>query len=220
MKYIKKQYILLDLDGVISDPKEGITKSIDYALRSFGIVTESLDSLKRFIGPPLFDSFVQYYGFSSRQAEEAMRQYRVYFKEKGIYENYMYDGMGELLKNLYQAGKKLILATSKPTEFSSQIIERYGVLDYFEDICGSTMDNSRTSKGDVIRYAMGRNRITDPNEAIMVGDRKYDILGARENKMDCIAVLYGYGSREEVDACSPAYLVRDVNELNALLFHE
>jgi phosphoglycolate phosphatase len=214
-----KQFILFDLDGVISDPKEGITKSIDYALRFFGIVTEDIDSLKRFIGPPLFDSFMEYYGFSSGKAEEAMKQYRIYFKENGIFENYMYEGMADLLRKLYHAGKKLILATSKPTEFSRQIIERYGVLNYFADICGSTMDNSRTSKGDVIRYALERNEIRDPSQAIMVGDRKFDIVGAHENQVDCIAVTYGYGSLEEIYVCSPEWIARDILELEKVLLN-
>lgn len=215
---MEKQYVFFDLDGVISDPKEGITKSIDFALRSFGIETKDLDSLKRFIGPPLYDSFIDFYGFSPEKAEEAMRQYRVYFKEKGIFENYMYDGMRDLLEELYRTGVKLILATSKPTEFSRQIIERYGVLNCFEDICGSSMDNSRTSKGDVIRYALEKNRISDPSSVIMVGDRIYDVIGARENEIESIAVLYGYGSREEVEGCSPNYIARNIPELREILF--
>ena len=130
----------------------------------------------------------------------------------------MYDGMRDLLEELYRTGVKLILATSKPTEFSRQIIERYGVLNCFEDICGSSMDNSRTSKGDVIRYALEKNRISDPSSVIMVGDRIYDVIGARENEIESIAVLYGYGSREEVEGCSPNYIARNIPELREILF--
>ena len=120
------------------------------------------------------------------------------------------------MKHLYDSGKKLVLATSKPTEFSRDIIERYGILDCFYDVCGSTLDNSRTDKDAVIAYAMEKNHITDPADIIMVGDRKYDIIGARKNGIDCIAVTYGYGSLEEIRKSHPTYTVHSVEELDKL----
>ncbi len=193
------KYILLDLDGTITDPKEGITKSVQYALKSKGILVEDLDSLCRHIGPPLKTSFMDFYGFSESEAEELVKKYREYFRDTGIFENRVYEGMDELLRKLRTAGKKLITATSKPEVFAKRILEHFELDHYFDDICGASMDNSRIDKEDVIRYALEKNGIKDLSEVIMVGDREHDVIGAHKVGIASLGVLFGYGSRQELE---------------------
>ena len=191
-------YILIDLDGTITNPKEGITKSVQYALRAMNIYIEDLDSLTKHIGPPLRDGFMEHYGFNEEEAEKAVKKYREYYGEKGIYENKLYDGMEGLLTKLKQAGKYLIVATSKPEELAVKVLETFHLEHYFDDICGSTFDNSRVSKDAVIKYALEKNSITNTDRVVMIGDRKYDVLGAKMFNILSIGVLYGFGSEEEL----------------------
>ena len=189
------KYILFDLDGTLTDPKLGITKSVAYALKSYGIEVEDLDSLLKFIGPPLKDSFVKYYGFSEEQGVEAVERYREYFKPYGIYENKVYDGVENMLANLVKCGKKVILATSKPTVFANVILEHFNLKQYFTCVVGSELDGSRVKKGDVVAEALRQAGVTAKAVAFMVGDREHDIFGAKENEIDSVGVLYGYGDR-------------------------
>lgn len=191
-------YILIDLDGTLTNPKEGITKSVQYAMRSMNIFIDDLDSLTKHIGPPLRDGFVEYYGFTEEEAEQAVEKYREYYRDKGILENEVYDGMEGLLTRLKQAGKYLIVATSKPEELAIQILEYFHLDHYFDDICGATLDGSRDNKEAVIRYALEKNSVTDLDRVVMVGDRKFDILGAKAVGISSIGVLYGFGSEEEL----------------------
>ncbi len=214
---MKKEAIFFDLDGVISDSKEGITKSVDYAMQKFGVKASSPDEYLSFVGPPLMNQFQNVCGFDEKKAQKAVEYYREYYTKTGIFENSMYAGMDNVLKMLHQKGVKILLATSKPTEFARQIIDRYGILSYFDDVCGSSMDNSRTKKEDVISYAMEKNGLQNPDAILMVGDRKHDIIGARACKMDCVAVEYGYGSHEEFLEYHPRYMVSDMDELYRLL---
>ena len=172
-------YILMDLDGTITNPKEGITKSVQYALREMGIYIDDLDSLTKHIGPPLRNGFMEYYGFDKEKAERTIIKYREYYEAKGLYECKVYDGMERLLTRLKQAGKYLIVATSKPEKMAVRVLENFHLEHYFDDICGATYDASRESKEAVIKYAMEKNSITNADKLIMVGDRKYDIIGAR-----------------------------------------
>ena len=223
------QYILFDLDGTLTDPKEGITKSVAYALKSYGIGVEDLDSLCKFIGPPLKDSFVKFYGFSEEQGYEAVEKYREYFKPYGVYENKLYDGVDNLLAELKSCGKKIVLATSKPTVFAKVILEHFDLMKYFDVVCGSELDGSRVKKGDVVAYALEQaaemervsvaesTKVFDKSLAVMIGDREYDILGAKENGLDSIGVLYGYGDRAEHEAAGADYIVETVEELMSAL---
>ena len=211
------QYILFDLDGTLTDPKEGITKSVAYALEYYGIHVEDLDSLCKFIGPPLKDSFVNYYGFSDKQGEEAVEKYREYFRPYGVYENKVYDGVDKLLGNLVKCGKKVVLATSKPTVFANVILEHFDLAKYFTCAIGSELDGSRVKKGDVIAYALQQVGVSDKSQVVMIGDREHDILGAKENGIDCIGVLYGYGDRAEHEAAGANYIVETVEELGRFL---
>lgn len=206
-------FILMDLDGTITNPKEGITKSIQYALQAMNIFIDDLDSLTKHIGPPLRDGFMEYYGFSEEKAEAATAEYRKYYSEKGIYQNKVYDGIENLLIKLKQAGKYLIVATSKPENYAVRIL-KYCYLDhYFDDICGATFDKSRDDKESVIRYALERNSITDLDKVVMVGDRKYDILGAKAVGIASIGVLYGFGSRKELEEAGADYIAATVDEI-------
>lgn len=212
--------ILFDLDGTLTDPGEGITRSVAYALERFGIQVADRTALYPFIGPPLPDSFRKYYGFSDEQAAQAMTYYRDYFSEKGLFENTVYDGVDEMLQVLRQAGKTLIVATSKPEVFAKRILAHFGLRSYFTCIAGSHLDGTRCHKNEVIAYALGSCGITDTRGVVMVGDREYDMEGARQNGLDAIGVLYGYGSREELKCAGATHIVTSVEELQSLLLVE
>ena len=189
--------ILFDLDGTLTESGIGITRSVAYALKKRGIEETDQKKLDRFIGPPLIDMFQQLYGFTEEEAKQGVADFREYFSVKGIFENRVYDGVEEMLQALQKAGKTCVLATSKPEEYAVQIMERFGLAKYFAKICGATMDEKRTDKAEVIAYAMDE---IEKESAIMVGDREHDVLGATANGLPCIGVLYGYGSREELEA--------------------
>ena len=200
------QNILFDLDGTLTDPGMGITNSVIYALKKFKIDVEDRTSLYRFIGPPLKGSFEEFYGFSEEQSELAVQYYREYFKKQGMLENEVYDGIPELLKQLREKNKTLIVATSKPEPFTLEIIRHFQLLDYFNFVAGATMDDTRNKKSDIIRYALESCHITDKSTAVMIGDRKHDIIGAKENGLDSIGVLFGYGDYEELKAAGATYI--------------
>lgn len=207
------KYILFDLDGTLTDPKEGITKSVQYALKKFDIIVEDLDTLEKFIGPPLTTSLMEFYGFSEEKAVKGVQDYREYFKERGIFENKVYENIEDLLSKLKALGLVLIVATSKPTVFSEQIIEHFNLDKYFNEVVGSNLDGTRSKKGEVIKYIIDKYKISNLSEAVMIGDRKYDIIGAQENNIASIGVTYGYGSEEELKAAGATYIVNDIDEL-------
>lgn len=212
-KMKRYQYLLFDLDGTLTDSALGITNSVKYALEEFGIVVKDRGELLKFIGPPLVDSFMEYYGFSREKAAEAVAIYREYFQAKGIFENRVYDGVEEVLKELKDRGKTLILATSKPEVFTVRILEHFHLAEYFYFVAGATMDESRNKKDQVIAYALEQCKIADKSEALMIGDREHDILGAGANGIDSVGVLYGFGSREELEAAGADYIVETLEEL-------
>lgn len=190
--------ILFDLDGTLTDPGEGITNSVAYALRKYGIEVADRSELYKFIGPPLRDSFMKYYGFSEDEALKAIEYYREYFRDKGIFENRVYDGVEDMLRQLHALGKSIVLATSKPEEFAVRILEHFGLKKYFTVVAGASMDSSRSKKGDVIAYALSMCESLSKEATVMVGDREHDVIGAKENSLKSIGVLYGYGSEKEL----------------------
>ena len=212
---------MFDLDGTLTDPKEGITKSVRHALNHYGIQVDDLDNLTPFIGPPLTDSYKKYYGFSDEQAWEGVLVYREYFSERGWHENKEYPGIKEMLDALKAAGKVLLVATSKPEVFARKILEYFGMSGYFDFIGGADMGETRVRKADVIRYVLEQYGLDASPETlarcVMVGDREHDVLGARECGMECVGVLYGYGDRQEMDACRPAWIAETVKDLRDLL---
>lgn len=196
--------VLFDLDGTLTDPEEGITRSFQYALHHFGIEEKDPVKLRQVIGPPLLESFTKLFGFSQIDALLAIDVYREYFTQTGIYENRLYPGIEDMLKELQKAGKHLLVATSKPTVFANRILEHFNIRQYFTFVAGSELNGARTAKAEVIQWAL-ENSGTNPKKAVMVGDRKHDIIGAVETNVDTIAVLYGYGSREELKEAGALY---------------
>ena len=207
------KYLLFDLDGTLTDPGLGITNSVMYALKKFDIHVEDRTELYKFIGPPLRDSFETFYGFSSEKSELAVRYYREYYKEHGLYENEVYDGIPELLIQLKEQGKSLIVATSKPEAFSTTILKHFKLYDYFDFVAGATMDETRNKKADIIKYAMESCNISEKSSAIMIGDREHDIIGAKENGLDSIGVLFGYGSLDELQKAGATYIAEKPEDI-------
>lgn len=197
--------LLFDLDGTITDSGPGILNSVQYALKKMALPIPEIEQLYSFIGPPLKDSFMTSYQLDEAAANQAVAYYREYYVEKGMYENLVYDGIPELLKEMNEAGLKLYIATSKPEVFAKQILEHFDLMHYFEGIYGASLDNSRSSKGAVIRYAMKEGEIPIA-ASLMIGDREHDVLGAQENQLDCLGVLYGYGDRIELETAGALYL--------------
>lgn len=209
--------ILFDLDGTLTDSGIGITNSVRYALEKKGIEVNDRRELFRFIGPPLVDSFQMFYGFSPEKALETTHIYREYYAEKGIFENEVYDGIEELLKKLRQAGKRLIVATSKPEPFAVRILDHFGLSRYFEYIAGSNMDETRSSKSEVMAYALEACGVTDLSKAVMVGDREHDILGAKKTGTASLGVLYGYGSREELEKAGADHIAATPEDIYSIV---
>lgn len=207
------QYLLFDLDGTLTDPKEGITKCFQYALESFGIHEPDADKLTWVIGPPLAESFMEGYGFTPEQAQQGTAKYRERFTPIGWKENEVYPGIARTLRTLKEAGFVLATATSKPENMARQILEYFGLAEYFSFIGGASLDLSRSKKPDVIRYTLDGLEVKDCGEVLMVGDRKYDVEGAKEFGIPCLGVLYGYGSRQELLQAGAVALVEDTKEL-------
>ena len=190
--------ILFDLDGTLTDSGLGITKGVQYALGQLGYAVPPRESLFSFIGPPLHKSFQRHCGVDEAGAAEAVRQFRVYYNEMGgILENEVYPGVRELLRDLKAAGKRLVVATSKPQAAAEKVMRHFGLDEFVPEIIGGT-DDTRNTKGKVIAYAL-REYGVDPATAIMVGDREHDILGAAENNLPAIGITWGYGDRAELE---------------------
>ena len=211
------QTILFDLDGTLTNPALGITNSLAYALEKFNIEVTDKKELYRFIGPPLQDSFENFYHFSKEDSLKAVDFYRDYFRHKGLYENEVYQGIPDLLERLKAQGKKLLVATSKPEEFARQILKHFELFDYFDLVAGASMDGRRRLKGDVIAHALTSAQVSDLSATIMIGDREHDIIGAKKNGLDAIGVLYGFGNREELKKAGATYIATNVEELQGRL---
>ena len=211
------KYVFFDLDGTLTDPFEGITNSVAYSLNSYGISVSDRKELACFIGPPLYESFEKYYGFSKEEAIKAVEKYREYFSVTGLFENEVYLGAENLLKELNEKGLKVVLATSKPEVFAKRILDHFGLSGYFAEIVGSLLSGERVKKGDVINEAL--NRLDNPSKesVVMVGDRSHDIIGAKENGIISIGVLYGYGNREELTESGADYIVENIEKIKEIL---
>ena len=203
--------ILLDLDGTITNPYIGITNGVMYAYKHLGLEVPERESLRSFIGPPLIVEFTRR-GLPEEQAREAVRLYREYYGETGLFENELIPGTVELLSELKRRGKRVCLATSKPEQFSVRILERFGIAQYFDFIGAAAMDGSRDSKLAVIQYVLDSTG-AKPQECLMVGDRMHDIIGAHEAGMKCAAVLVGFGNREEFAEYKADYVAETLNDV-------
>ncbi len=215
MDYKYKSYdtFFFDLDGTLTDSSFGITNSVIYALKKYGMEETDRTKLYPFIGPPLAESFKKYYGFSKERCMEAVEYYREYYREKGIFENRVYEGIEDVLKELKKRGRTLAVATSKPEPFARKIIEHFGLAQYFDCVAGAKLDGGRGKKEEVIRYALDTCQITDKSKVLMVGDREYDVIGADAVGIDCLGILYGFGTREELLKAHADYIEETVEDI-------
>ncbi|QUS42274.1 HAD family hydrolase [Tardiphaga alba] len=207
--------IFFDLDGTLSDPKIGITGSIQYALGKLDIPVPTQDELTWCIGPPLRASFVSLLG-GEEHADRGVELYRERFGTVGLFENTLYDGIPAVLETLHASGRPLFVATSKPHVFADRIIDHFGLRSYFTRVFGSELDGTRVDKSDLLRYALNETD-TDPARAIMIGDRKHDVIGAANNGIAAIGALYGYGGRSELTEAGAKHLVAAPGEIPALI---
>ncbi|MBE6632596.1 MAG: HAD family hydrolase [Ruminococcaceae bacterium] len=213
----EKKIVLFDLDGTVTDSAPGICKCVAYALDKFGIKENDTEKLKRFIGPPLKFSFAEYYGIPEKDLDLAVKYYRDLYAPEGIFDNILYDGIKELIIKLKAQGKRVVLATAKPEIFAIQIIEKHGLKDYFDCISGASMDEKSAEKTEIINRAFEMLSESDRSRAVMVGDREYDIIAAKETGIESVGVLYGFGSREELEKSGADLIVETVAELGDTL---
>ncbi|MEK4912487.1 MULTISPECIES: HAD family hydrolase [Bacillus] len=204
---------LFDLDGTLTDPKEGIINAVLYVLEKMGIEEVNISELDSFIGPPMQQSFADRYNMNEIEVERAVFYFREYLKQSGLLENKVYDGIGALLHELKDAGNRLFVATSKPTVFAKQVIEHFQLTSFFEEIVGSNLDGTRIKKEEIIAHILQTNEELQKEEMVMIGDRKHDVIGANSNGIASIGVLYGYGNENELSDAGAIHIVKDVEEL-------
>nr|WP_297284343.1 HAD hydrolase-like protein [uncultured Agathobaculum sp.] len=211
------QYILFDLDGTLTDPREGITKSVQYALAKMGIEEPDLSALEHFIGPPLYDEFRRCYNFDDAQAKQAVAAYRERFSVHGWKENILFDGVPAMLQTLRDAGKTLAVASSKPTVFVEKILDLFEIAPYFDAVSGATLDGSISTKAQVVEQALALLSVEDHKSVVLVGDRMHDVEGAQLCSIDCVGVTFGFGGLRELQQAGAKHVVQDFSELIRLL---
>ncbi len=212
--------VAFDLDGTLTDPKRGLTSAFAYALGKIGVDFGNRESLVKFIGPPLRDSFQKEYNLSDEDADTALDKFREYFGVYGWWDNELYDGVHNLLSSLKEAGKTLVLATSKPDVHSSKILKLFDIGKYFDFAEGASFDSTREKKCDVLSYALSKvGIVTEEQKAgvIMVGDTVFDVEGARICGVDSVAVTYGYGSEDALKKEGATYIARSIEDIKQLL---
>ncbi|MDY2610123.1 MAG: HAD family hydrolase [Eubacteriales bacterium] len=214
-----KGSIFFDLDGTLTDPSEGICAAVRYALTQMEIPVPQEAVLRSFIGPPLQNSFEHVLGLSPHRATQALQLYRWYYGKQGLFENQVYDGIYPLLNALKTQGRRLVLATSKPEQFAVKILEHFSLLSYFDFLGCASIDDTRREKADVLRYALAQTNIC-ACDAVMIGDRCYDIQGANTVGMEAIGVLYGFGTRQELCKSGASALVSSPAQLLSMLCKE
>ena len=217
---MKYKYVLFDLDGTLTDPYMGITNSIFHSLKYYPhINAPEREVLKPFIGPPLYASYMKYFGMDKKTAEQAVEHYREYYRVKGKLENELYDGIKALLEELKSCGARVVMATSKPKVFACEIAEHFEIMQYFDYICGSTLDGSFIEKADIIAHVM-RECGFNNDDTVMIGDTVFDIEGAKANRIDSIAVRYGYGDIAALEKSGANAVLDSVKELRQYLLSE
>lgn len=214
------RHFLFDLDGTLTDSMPGITRCVQLALRHFGIEVGDLNVLRPFVGPPLRDSFREYYALTAEEAEEAVEIYGRRYNTEGLYENKVYEGIAEILETLKNGGARLSVATSKPTALAERILSHYGLRGYFGTVSGGEPEGPRALKAGVIECVLKDNEITDRSAALMIGDRKHDLLGAQSAGIDSAGVLWGYGGAEELETFHATHILREPAELSRFLFSQ
>ena len=213
----KYDTVFFDLDGTLTESGSGIMNGVVYALRSVGIEEDNKENLRSFIGPPLIQRFMELYGVDRRTAQKLQSTYRRYYTEKGVYENYVYEGVPAMLDRLRKAGKKLVITTSKPTVYVDIVLDRFDLRKYFDFIASADLEIGRSTKTQVLEYALSSLDITDRSSVVLVGDRMYDAEGARDVGIDCMGVLYGYGTRKELEEEGVSVIADTVARIGDLL---
>lgn len=196
--------LLFDLDGTLTDSTEGILKCLINAVEKMGF--EVPEDTNKFLGPPIRQSFAEFIGMNEEQIDEAVRIFRERYSTVGLFENRVYEGIPEMLERLKKAGKRLMVATSKPEVYAVRILERFGIAPYFEIVGGAELDGSRDYKHEVIEYVLAKANITDRSRVLMIGDRRQDVLGAHKTGLKCMGILWGYGSAEELDEAGADFI--------------
>ncbi|MEP1934980.1 MAG: HAD family hydrolase [Roseibium sp.] len=209
--------VLFDLDGTLTDPFEGITKSIQFALEKMGVAPPDADELHWCIGPPLWDSFEGLLQTSDRKVlDQAVMHYRERYTVTGLFENMLISGIPELLQNLSAAGVRSFVCTSKPHTYAGKIVEHFGLMPFFNKDYGSELNGTRSAKADLISFILDEENL-DASDVIMIGDRKHDLIGANANKVACVGVLWGYGSLEELQNERPVLIAERPTDISELL---
>lgn len=210
------QYILFDLDGTLTDSREGITKSVQYALDKLGIREDDLAKLEQFIGPPLHEQFMKAYRLSDEDAHRAVEAYRERFSLIGWKENILFEEVPELLEALKNSGRVMAVASSKPKVFVDKILEYFHIKQYFDIVSGATLDGTISTKSQVVQQAITALK-PDPLKIVLIGDRLHDVEGAHENDVACIGVTFGFGGREELETAGADTIVESFGELKNVL---
>lgn len=215
------KYILFDLDGTLTDSKPGILNCVQYALEKMGRPEPDRDKLNCYVGPPLHKSFEKFAGFAPAEAVEAMNIYRERFSTIGLFENSVFEKILPMLESLKAAGRVLAVSTSKPKIYTDRILERYGLAEYFTAVVGCELDGTRSDKAEVIEETLRQLGLDtqDKEEVVMIGDREHDVIGAKENEIACVGVLYGYSEGDELKNAGADYLVHSVEELKEFLLN-
>lgn len=207
--------LLFDLDGTLTDSTEGILNCLIYAIERMGF--EVPEDTNIFLGPPIRQSFAEFLGMNGEQVDEAVRIFRERYSDTGLFENRVYDGIPGMLERLKSGGKRLMVATSKPQIYAVRIFERFGLAQYFEIVGGAELDGSRDYKDEVIEYVLAKAGITDRSTVLMIGDRRQDVLGAHKTDIECMGILWGYGSMEELTQAGADYIARTPQEAADML---
>lgn len=212
MNLDRYKYLLFDLDGTLVDTGEGIINSVFYCAEKLNIPNVTYDVAKQFVGPPLVESFIKHFGFDKEKATLCAKTFREYYAKKGKFECQLYDKISDVLYELKSSGFVLFVATSKPTVFATEILNKLQISQYFKEIVGSNLDNTRSKKVEIINYIIDKykcNRI----ECLMIGDKNSDINGAKQAGIDSLGVLYGYGDYKEITESLPTYIINNIIEL-------
>ncbi len=213
-------HIVFDLDGTLSDSREGIFNAYYHTAANMGLEIPGPEKLHSLIGPPLQKGFMDVFGLSGERLMEAVRCFREYYGVKGLYENRLYDGITELLTQIGQAGANAYVATSKYELYAKRVLEYFDILPLFTDVAGADYNGVQASKVELVLQLMQRNGITDPADVVIIGDTRFDIETAAELEIDSVGVSYGFSSAAEIEKLAPDYIVHDVRELAGVLFEE
>jgi phosphoglycolate phosphatase len=215
------QYLLFDLDGTLTNPKEGITRSVQHALRHFGIEVADPDTLTPYIGPPLIPSFIEFHGLTQEQALEALQVYRQRFSTVGLFENEVLDGVPEMLRALKQNGRFVAVASSKPEPYVIRILEHFDLLQYFDEVVGASMDEKRSAKKDIIEEALRRmGKAPGDRDILMIGDRMHDVEGAQLCGLDSLGIYTGFAPEGELEDAGATYVFHTIRDMADFLLRD